>query len=260
MQLPGSLLFRLYRRAITFYPPPFRQAYGDQTFITAENLYGEAQCDGHVCRFWLRIGCDLLISLCREHALYLKRQVIKQPIIFHTIGLVLVLTLLGGVAAVTTQQMLRRGADQPQLQMVERYSRKISDGAAPAAVIPVGHIDVAESLEPFLIFYNDGFEPLTSDAFLGSQPPVPPLGVFQQTRLHGSIRLTWQPRPGVRIAMVTRRIDGPHPGFLLAGRSLRVVEEYESDLYRMTMIGWVLVVALLAGGATLLSRTRSVAP
>ncbi len=53
--------------------------------------------------------------------------------------------------------------------------------------------------------------------------PFPPLGVFNYSRGDGSDTFTWQPRPQVRIATVARRVAGPHPGFLPAGRSLRPV-------------------------------------
>jgi hypothetical protein len=61
----------------------------------------------------------------------------------------------------------------------------------------------------------------------------------------------------VRIATVARRIDGPHPGFVLVGRSLTLVENQEGLLYHATFIGWFVLVALLFAGAALLSRVQS---
>ncbi|HJX85476.1 MAG TPA: hypothetical protein VJ723_14145, partial [Candidatus Angelobacter sp.] len=73
---------------------------------------------------------------------------------------------------------------------------------------------------------------------------------------HGSENITWRPRPGVRIASVVTRVTGKSPGFLLAGRSLRLVEQQTSLLRRMVIGGWVLVMALLIGGAALMNRAQ----
>ena len=178
----------------------------------------------------------------------------RRPIVFHTAALVCVFTVLGFGAAIVCQQMLRRGADQPQRQMVETYAAKITGGTVLENAIPDSHVDLAHSLEPFLAFYDDDGRPLRSSGYLGSAPPVPPAGVFQTLRRTGWNTVTWQPWPGVRLATVARRIDGPHPGFLLAGRSLRVTEEYESTLRGMVFAGWLAIVILLVGSAMLLNR------
>jgi hypothetical protein len=60
----------------------------------------------------------------------------------------------------------------------------------------------------------------------------------------------------MRIAAIARYVAGPHPGYLLAGRSLRTTEEYESLLRRMTFFGWFAVMLLLGSGAVLLNRTQ----
>jgi hypothetical protein len=252
--LRQPIFLRVYRQLISLYPRTFRIAYAEQAMLTARDWYSDAAGAGRLGHFYWQTCRDLLISLPREHWNDIRRQVVRQPIVFHTVGLILALTVLGAVAAVAMQQMLRRGANQPQEQMVELYSSKLAGGAAPQDVIPAGRIDLANSLEPFLTFYDEHGQPLRSNGFLDSASPIPPPGVFDYMRANGSDTLTWQPRPGVRIAMVGRRVDGPTPGFLLVGRSMRVVEEYEDTLRRMVLAGWVLVVAMLAGGAALLTR------
>ena len=248
---------RLYRRAISIYPKSFQSDYGEQSFLCARDWYRDAANQRQLLRFWRELGRDLLASLSREHWINIRGQIVRQPIVFYTIGLILIFTLLGGAAAMTAQQMLRRGANEPQQQMARLYSLKMAAGEDPEKLIPAVHIDLAESLEPFLTFYDEAGRPLRSSGYLDSVPAVPPPGVFAYARAHGSDTLTWQPRPGVRIAMVAMRVKGPRPGFLLAGRSLRVVEQYEDQLYRMAFLGWVLVIALLAGGASLLTRTTA---
>ena len=180
----------------------------------------------------------------------------KHPFFFHAIILGLILTALGGGASLTVQQMLRQGANEPQAEMADSYASKISLGASPEDSIPAAHVDIQRDLQPFVIFYDEHGQPQKSSGYLGQVVPTPPRGVFEYARNHGSNTLTWQPRPGVRIAAVTRYIAGPHPGYVLAGRSLRLTEESESLLWRITFLGWFAVVLLLSLGAVLLNRTQ----
>ena len=55
-------------------------------------------------------------------------------------------------------------------------------------------------------------------------------------------------------------IYGPHAGLLVAGRSLRVVEEYESALRNLVFAGWVAIVILVIGSAALLNRAAAPSP
>ena len=59
------------------------------------------------------------------------------------------------------------------------------------------------------------------------------------SRQHGEERLSWQPRRGVRIAAVVQRVGGAHPGFVLAGRSLREVEDREEQVLQMAGATWI---------------------
>jgi hypothetical protein len=247
-----ALCLRFYRRALALYPSAFREAYAEQALIAVRDWYADTPI--HDVRFYFSLGRDLAASLANEHTRQLRRQVMKQPIAFHTAGLIVIVTVLGGVVALTGQQLLRRGADQPQKQMIESYASRLGSGRSAEQVIPAGHIDIAQSLEPFLIAYDDNGTPISANATLDNRLPAPPRGVFDHARQTGSDTLTWQPRPGVRIATVVRRISGAQPGFLLAGRSLRQVEESESLWWRLSFSVWLAIMLLLAGSGALLNR------
>jgi predicted deacylase len=98
--------------------------------------------------------------------------------------------------------------------------------------------------------------------YLDQKLPAPPTGVFDFVRSYGIEKVTWQPQHGVRLATVVRRVDvrGKPSGFVLAGRSLRLVEEQKSILWRMALGIWIIVMALVFGGASLLHRTHRVKP
>jgi hypothetical protein len=62
-----------------------------------------------------------------------------------------VVILLISVAA---QQDLRRGANDPQIQLAEDAAAQLDAGATPAAVLPPEHVDMAHSLAPFVIVFD----------------------------------------------------------------------------------------------------------
>ena len=242
--------YDFYRRALVLYPSEFRCQYEEQMMVTLSDACSERRIDG--MRFWLKAFADLTKSACRERIL-MKRQ----PIFTYVLALTIIFTLLGGAAALTIQQMLRRGADQPQVEMVNWYAVEIESGVKPDEAIPTGYIDLERSLQPFVIFYDDQAKPEHGNGYLDQLTPAPPSGVFEYVRNHGTEKFTWQPSRRVRIAAVMRRISGAHPGFVLSGRSLRFVEEEESLLRRMTIFGWLAVVLILVLGATFLHRTQA---
>lgn len=119
-----ALLFRAYSRALVLYPTGFRRQYREQMLQTVRDAHRERHAGS--MRFWLEICMDLVKSICVERVL-----VKRQPILTHALAVALVLTLLGGAAAITIQQILRRGADQPQIEMVNWYASEIEAGVAP---------------------------------------------------------------------------------------------------------------------------------
>jgi hypothetical protein len=249
---PDPFLLALYRSSLRLYPWRLRLLYQDQLLQTARDAHADS--NSSLC-FWSSLFADLLKSAVKEHVLMIREQVLARPIFFHALIIGLVLTLMGGSAALTFQQMLRRGANQPQIQMAASYAAEIASGVKPEQAIPRNNIDLERSLEPFAIFYNDQGMPTTSNGHLNQSIPSPPRGVFNYLRSHDTDTVTWQPQPNVRIAAVMRRVSGPTPGFILAGRSLRMVEEQESLFWRMVFLGWFLLVFLLVAGAALLSRS-----
>ena len=256
-RLPPLMLW-LYRGALLIYPSRLRSEYREQMMQTLRDAYRDR--DVGAFHFWVRVYKDLVQSSLTEHFHMMRDFVFKAPIAFHTVALAVALTLLGGAAAITMQQMLRRGANQPQIDMAQWYAGEIGAGEAPGNVIPPGYVDLERSLQPFVIFYDEQGNPGPGTGYLEQRIPTPPPGIFEFVRIHGSENVTWQPQPGVRIASVVRRISSKTPGFILAGRSLRLVEEQESLLRRMVLGAWVAVMAMLFAGACLLNRAQRARP
>jgi hypothetical protein len=251
---PSPAFVRLYRAALLVYPSRLRREYREQMLLTLTDAYRDGQAGK--LRFWIHMYADLVKSSLMER-LYMVRDIAWQrPLIYHTLVLAVILSFLGGAAAFVIDQMMRSGANQPQIDMVNWYAGEIRAGEAPDNVIPPGYVDLENSLQPFVIFYDDQGRPGPGTGYLDQALPVPPPGVFAFVRGHGSEKVTWQPRPGVRLASVIQRINGKTPGFVLAGRSLRLVEEEKSILWWMALGVWLTMMLLLIGGASLVRRAQ----
>jgi hypothetical protein len=147
-------------------------------------------------------------------------------------------TLLTALVYAVVQQDLRLTANDPQIRRAEDAATALASGQSPQAVAGGAPVDMARSLAPYLIVFDDSGHPLASSGTLDGQIPTPPAGVFQYVATHGEERLTWQPRPDVRVAAVVVRYTGAVSGYVLAGRSLREVERREDQMLTLATLAW----------------------
>lgn len=162
--------------------------------------------------------------------------------------LAVVITLLSGLLYASVQQVLRMNANDPQIQMAEDVASALTRGQPLDSVVPTSKVDIAQSLAPYIVVYDDSGRAIASSGFLHDQIPSLPSGVFDYVRQHGEDRITWQPEPGVRSATVVTSYGGSRPGFVLAGRSLREVENRVDQFGLLIGLGWLgtLFAALVA--------------
>lgn len=155
---------------------------------------------------------------------------------------------LSGLLYATVQQVLREGANDPQIQMAEDAAATLTAGGQVQSVVPPGEVDIAKSLATYMIVFDESGKPVAASARLNGQIPTIPAGVFNYVRQNGEDRITWQPQPGVRSAVVVTRFQGATSGFVLVGRSLREVEIREDDLLQIDFVGWagILIVTFFA--------------
>ncbi len=174
-------------------------------------------------------------------------QIVKN-IIKSAFPLAVVITLLCGLLYVTVQQVLRIGANDPQIQMAEDAADALAAGQTPESVVPATKVNIAASLAPYVVVFDDSGNVLASSGLLNNQPPALPSGVLNYVRRYGQDRITWQPEPDVRSATVITRYGGTHTGFVMAGRSLREVENRIDNLGLIVGLGWLgtLFAALVA--------------
>jgi hypothetical protein len=151
----------------------------------------------------------------------------------------LVLTILCGLIYAAVQQSHRSGANDPQLQIALDLKNAIENNHSTARWLPDDSIEISKSLSVFTTLYNNAGEPVRSSGFLDGQLPRMPRGVFDFTKKRREDVITWQPQPGVRMAMVVESVNSPQIGFVAVGRSLSEVEKRESNLTTMVLVAWL---------------------
>lgn len=151
--------------------------------------------------------------------------------------------ILSALIYATVQQSLRQTANDPQIQIALDLSQGLQNGKAPQDLVGQTQVDLSKSLATFVIVFDDSGKPIASQAVLDGRIPLPPSGVFTYTRTNKEDRFTWEPKPGVREAVIVERFEGSRPGFVLVGRSLQEVEKRELKLE--WQIGAGLIAALL---------------
>jgi hypothetical protein len=78
---------------------------------------------------------------------------------------------------------------------------------------------------------------LASSARLHGAIPVLPGGVLAHARATGEHRLSWQPEPGIREAIVVVSARKGQLGYVVAGRSLRETERLKQQVLHLIALG-----------------------
>ena len=126
--------------------------------------------------------------------------------------------------------------------------RPSTPGRRRPRVVGGSKVDIAQSLAPFLVVFDRAGHVLATDGQLDGHDPAPPLGVLDHARADPPNVVTWQPKPGVRVATVTDAWQG---GTVLAGRSLRDVERRVDQALLLVAAAWLAMMAALAVTALL---------
>jgi hypothetical protein len=159
---------------------------------------------------------------------------------FNWFVVALVCTFLCALVYLTVQQSQRSAANDPQIQLAEDAAAALANGRSLSEFDAGAKIDIARSLAPFIIIYDAQGQPVASNGALDGRMPTLPAGVLEAARRSGQNRVTWQPRAGLRYALVIARACGKFEGFAAAGRSLREIERRESYTLKAAAACWLL--------------------
>jgi len=247
-RLPDARLERMYALALHLYPGNFRLAYASPM----RQAFRDALADDAFSRRKLipMVLKDLVQSLIREHSAMMRDTFARPTLVYNGLVLAVLATVLSLALYGIPQQVLRMGANDPQVQLSGDLAAQLEQGVSPADAMPPGHVDIAHSLAPFVIAYDQTGKPIASQGTLDGSIPTPPKGVFDYALQNGEDRPTWTPRHGVRLATVVRRVGGAHPGFVLAGRSLNEVQQRIQHVWDMAAVAWLFMLGLIFVGTT----------
>ena len=111
-------------------------------------------------------------------------KIIKKwlPLAIATAGLCVLVYL-------TVQQSLRMGANDPQIQMAEDAASQLNAGASVKSVLPPTKVEIADSLAPFVMVFDESGKVLASSATLHGAVPDLSGGCIR-------LRAAKWPRPG----------------------------------------------------------------
>lgn len=171
------------------------------------------------------------------------------------------ITLISGVAYVNEQQTWRMMANEPQEWMAQSAANAAAQETAvtaPSANVPVlnptpadaapiaqpadtTHIAIERDEAPYIILYDAKRNAVSGTGYLHGVLPQLPDGIFDAVTTNGVNRLTWQPEPSIREAIVVLPIKGGplDGGYAVSGRSLAYTEWQESMLTQRWIFGWL---------------------
>ncbi len=184
------------------------------------------------------------------------KNTIFEPLLWWLYSAIAV-TGLCGLIYLAVQQNFRQSLNDPQIQIAEDAAAQIASGTQIDQVVPLGKVDIANSLSPWVAFYNNTGVPLLSQGELNGAPPQLPSGLFNDStwlasKTYQSVggketRVTWQSSGGVRQALViVHLISSPQgTGFVVAGRNMREVEDRESQLTFEVFMAWIVTLGAL---------------
>ncbi|GAC1386409.1 MAG: hypothetical protein NVS1B7_5120 [Candidatus Saccharimonadales bacterium] len=171
----------------------------------------------------------------------------------HWLPLAFVTSVLVGFSYIVMQQNLRNSANDPQIQIAEDAAVSLANGTTIDSLTKSSPIDIATSLAIFATIYDNQGRPIVSSGKLDGRDPLIPLAVINYTKVHQEHRVTWQPRPNVRVAVVLNRYVGRSGdvGYVMVGRNVREVERRLNQLLIYSALAW----AITLSGSLLLCMT-----
>src|SRR5437868_6814048 len=112
-----------------------------------------------------------------------------------------IITIIILLVYATVQQSYRTAANDPQIQLSEDIAERLSAGK-PVDTYFSDTIDISKSLSTFITLFDGSGNPVRSTGYLDGQMCKLPSGLFDHTRKNQMHSVTWQPRSGVRMAIV----------------------------------------------------------
>ena len=143
---------------------------------------------------------------------------------------------------VFVQQEGRTSINIPLLQQMQLVEADLRSGVSTSDILKGRQIDLSITQSPFVILYSLDKKVMGSSELLGGKSLTVPIGVLDNARARGEVRVTWQPTSELRFASVTDYM--PTFGYITVAQSLRETEA------RATRGVWLALIAIFFGSLT----------
>jgi hypothetical protein len=162
------------------------------------------------------------------------------------LGTGVVLTIIFGMIYLAVQQDLRQSANDPQIQLARDYAAAFTAGESVPSFDNQSKTDISKSLAPYLMIYDTDGKSLASTAELDGAAPTVPVGALKSADKKGINYVTWQPKSGVRSAIVIAPFKGQtQSGYVVVGKSLQEVEKREVFTFEAVAVFWAACIVLV---------------
>ena len=170
-------------------------------------------------------------------------------------GAIVVTLIFCGMYGVV-QQMQRNYANFPQLQLAQDAAAALNTGAQKLSVTQ-GKVEMTTSLASFVNVYNRDGAVVAGSGLVNGEVPIPPVGMLKAADNKDYSAVTYQPKAGVRIASV---VVSSEKYYVMSGRSLKFVEQNETNSLNTVAAGEVLSLFVLAICYAISGRGKHVKP
>lgn len=155
-------------------------------------------------------------------------------------------TVLAAGGLVFIDNLIRAQANDLAVALAGDAAGALAAGAAPSEAVRVGlpATDIYASPRPWVAVFDGSGGLIASTATDLSDFPVSTLNLGAGTMPN----FTWQPRPGIREAVVVRRSGGD---WVVAGQSLAQPERHKDEANLFAATGWIAALGAAAMGALL---------
>lgn len=162
-----------YEKALYLYPAEFRFQYASAMRQSLHDALSDAEPPQR--NFTFLLLRDLTTSLLKEHFSMLRETFLRPALIFNAIVLAGIATVLALAIYVIPQQVLRQGANDPQIEMAENLAQSLKAGTPIEFALPTDAPNGPPNKSFFLITTDAKGKVLTSDVKgLSQVPPMPP--------------------------------------------------------------------------------------
>lgn len=160
------------------------------------------------------------------------------------LGIYALVTLVTVMIYATAQQIVRIGANTLPATSAHFLADQFSRGATADALISTYPEPLPPSGASFSLVADTSGKTQISTYMLDGKPLTLPKGVFDAALQKGDNRITWQPTPTIREAIVVVPYTTPvgKKGFVVSGVSLKEPEATISGLTPILGFGWIAMI------------------